>query len=83
MGDAGTDLKLSPAARKSFPFSIECKNQEALSVWQALAQAERNCKEGTDPALIFRRNHSKTYIALEFSAFMKIFLDKNKVVDIP
>lgn len=73
MGDPGTDIKLSPAARKAFPFSVECKNQQTLSIWQALAQAARNCKEGTDPALIFKRNHSKTYITLEFSVFLKLF----------
>ena len=32
MGDSGEDILLSPAARKLFPFSVECKNQEKLNI---------------------------------------------------
>ena len=42
MGESGEDLKLSPAARKLIPYSFECKNQEKLSIWDALKQAEEN-----------------------------------------
>ena len=80
MGDAGTDIKLSPAARKVFPFSVECKNQQAISIWSALAQAESNAKPETTPCVIFKRNHSDTYITMKFDAFMKIY---TKGVDIP
>ena len=31
MGDSGEDILLSPAARRLFPFSVECKNQEKLN----------------------------------------------------
>ena len=40
MGDSGEDILLSPAARKLFPFSVECKNQEKLNIWSSLEQAE-------------------------------------------
>lgn len=70
MGESGVDLHLSPAARKIFPFSIECKNQERLNIWQALSQASTNVKPGTFPALIFKRNRSKTYITLELEDFL-------------
>ena len=36
MGESGEDLKLSPAARKLIPYSIECKNQEKLNIWDSL-----------------------------------------------
>ena len=42
MGDSGEDILLSPAARRLFPFSVECKAQESLSIWSALEQAESN-----------------------------------------
>lgn len=32
MGAGGEDVLLSPKARKYFPFSIECKNQESLGI---------------------------------------------------
>ena len=36
MGDSGEDVLLSPvAARKLFPFSVECKNQEKLNIWSS------------------------------------------------
>jgi hypothetical protein len=73
MGEQGTDIKLSPAARKIFPFSIECKNQENISVWACLKQAEDNCKPETYPMLIFKRNRSDAYVTLKFDDFMKIF----------
>ena len=36
MDESGIDIQLSPAARKHFPWGIECKNQEALSIWKCL-----------------------------------------------
>ena len=42
MGESGEDLHLSPAARRLVPFSIEAKNQESLSIWAALKQAEEH-----------------------------------------
>ena len=59
MGDSGEDILLSPAARKLFPFSVECKNQEKLNIWSSLEQAEGNSKEST-PVLVFKRNRSKS-----------------------
>lgn len=71
MGESGEDVKLSPAARRLFPFSVEAKNVEALNVWKALAQGEGN-SGGYTPILVFRRNRSKTYVALEFTEFLEL-----------
>lgn len=71
MGESGEDVKLSPAARKLLPYSIECKNQERLSIWTALEQAEENSK-GFTPILIFKRNHSKTYATIEVEKLIKL-----------
>ncbi len=76
MGAHGMDVQLSPAARKVFPFAIECKNQEALNVWKSLEQAETNC-EGLVPLLIFKRNKSKIYATLEITDFLNL-LDGKK-----
>lgn len=71
MGDHGEDIKLSPAARRAIPFSFEMKNQEKISIWQCIEQAAANSK-GHKPALIFRRNKSKTYCVLEVEDFMDL-----------
>ena len=35
MGESGEDIKLSHSARKLFPFSVECKAQEKLNIWES------------------------------------------------
>jgi hypothetical protein len=82
MGDSGTDIKLSPAARKVFPYSPECKNQEKLNIWASLEQAEKNTKDGTAPILFFKRNRTKMYVAMDAEHFFELInrlqqLDKN------
>lgn len=68
MGASGEDLLLSPAARRLIPFSIECKNQEALNIWKALEQAVRE----HPPLLVFKRNGSEVYAALPFDSFLAL-----------
>ena len=71
MGESGEDIILSPAARDLIPFSFECKNQERLNIWESLSQSEQNCGKYT-PAVVFKRNRTKTYIALELEEFFKM-----------
>ena len=71
MGDSGEDILLSPAARKLFPFSTECKNQEKLNIWSSLEQAEDNAWKHI-PLVVFKRNRSKTYAVLEIENLMKL-----------
>ena len=71
MGDSGEDILLSPAARRLFPFSVDCKNQEKLNIWSALEQAEENSGNHT-PLVIFKRNRTKTYAVLEFDKLLKL-----------
>ena len=66
---SGEDLILSERARKLLPVNFECKCQEALSVWAALEQVEKESKKlKTNPILVFKRNRTPTYttIRLEF-----------------
>lgn len=72
MGDSGTDIKLSHAARQQFPYSVEAKNQEKLNIWASLEQAEANTKDSTEPVLFFKRNRSKMYVALSAEHFFQL-----------
>ena len=69
MGMTGEDIVMSPAAKRLIPYSFECKNVEKLNVWNALEQAESNC-EGRTPVLVFKRNRSKVYVAIEFDSWL-------------
>lgn len=72
MGCSGEDIMLSPAARAIFPWSIECKNVEKLSIWSAIEQARYNSKTNT-PVVIFTKNHEDAQIAVPFNYFMELY----------
>ena len=76
MGMTGEDIVLSPAARKSIPYSFECKNVEKLNIWSALQQAEDNCGDRT-PRLIFKRTRTLQYVVMPFQHFIDI-LEENE-----
>lgn len=72
MGQSGVDIQLSPAAQSLIPLAIECKNQESISIWQCLSQAEKNSNDKLKPALVFKRNHSDVYVCLKFNDFISL-----------
>lgn len=73
MGAYGEDILFSPAARKQFPFSIECKNVEKLSIWAAIDQARANCDSDYTPMVVFTRNRECAQVSLPFDEFLKIY----------
>jgi len=75
----GEDIILSERAKKVFPFSVECKNQERVKIWDAIAQAEKNAEDDRTPIVVFSRNNAPTYVAIEFSKFLEIIGPRNDV----
>lgn len=73
MGAPGEDILFSPAARRQFPFSIECKNVEKLSIWAAIDQARLNCSSEYTPVVVFTRNHENPQVALPYETFLEIY----------
>ena len=71
MGMSGEDIVLSPAAKKVIQYSFECKNQERLNLWGSLEQADGN-SDNRQPVLVFKRNRSKIYVAIEFDHFIEL-----------
>jgi len=73
MGVTGADVELSEAAVKLYPYSIEAKSTESLSIWKALEQAQSETRDkDLTPLLVFKRNRSDVYCALRFEDFMKL-----------
>jgi len=70
MGSGGEDIIMGVQSRRAFPYSIECKNQEKVNVWEAYAQAEENCK-GYEPLVVIKRNRHKPLIVMDAEAFVK------------
>jgi len=72
MGAPGEDVMFSSAARELFPWSIECKNVEKLSIWKAIDQCRENAGEYT-PVVVFKKNHESMQVSLPFDKFLEIY----------
>ena len=71
MGSQGEDIIMGRESREKFPYSLECKNQEAVNVWKAYEQAESNCK-GYEPLVVIKRNRSKPLVLVDAEHFVKL-----------
>lgn len=72
-GATGTDVLLSPAARRAFPYAVECKNVESLNVWKSFEQAAANGqKEKLVPVLVAARNHTEPLAILRWADFLNL-----------
>ena len=77
MGAGGEDLIMARAARKKFPYSVECKNQEKLNVWESYSQAVDNCNN-YEPVVVIKRNNHKALVVVEAEYF--VGLHKNEKI---
>ena len=74
MGAGGEDLIMARAARENFPYSVECKNQEKINLWESYNQAQQNSKNH-EPVVILKRNNSKPLILVDAEYFVKLHQD--------
>ena len=77
MGAGGEDLIMARAARESFPYSVECKNQEKVNVWESYSQAVENSKD-YEPIVVIKRNNHKALVVVDAEYF--VGLHKNAKV---
>ena len=71
MGAGGEDLIMARAARESFPYSVECKNQEKINIWESYKQAEENSKD-YEPIVVLKRNNHKPLVLVDAEYFVKL-----------
>ena len=76
MGMSGEDIVLSPEARKSIPYSFECKNVERLNLWDAIDQAKSNCDDRC-PVVVLKKNRRNAYAVLPLEQFIKLIKKKD------
>ena len=77
MGAGGEDLIMARAARKKFPYSIECKNQESVNVWKSYEHAEENSGD-YEPIVVLKRNNTKPLVLVDADYFVRLH---NELVD--
>lgn len=70
MGSNGEDIIMARAARQLFPYSIECKNQERVNIWNSYEQAKSNCGK-YEPLLIIKKNNTKPLAVVDAEYFIK------------
>lgn len=72
MGASGEDLIMAQAARQRFPFSIECKNQEKINIWNSYSQAETNSGK-YEPILFIKKNNKKPLVVIDAEYFINLY----------
>ena len=77
MGAGGEDLIMARAARGKFPYSVECKNQEKLNIWESYSQAVDNCNN-YEPVVVIKRNNHKALVVVDAEYF--VGLHKNEKI---
>lgn len=73
MGSPGLDIMMSADAREKFPFGIECKRTEKLSIPAWWAQCYANAEEeDLKPMLVFRRNREPALAVMSFEDLLNM-----------
>ena len=79
-GETGPDVRLDNEARREFPFTVECKNQETWSVPAWIEQAKANTYSGTDWVLVISKNRQKTpVVVLDAEVFFNLLEQLRKL----
>lgn len=71
MGAGGEDVQLSPAARRLFPYSVECKNLAKIAVFNYYEQSQTNCGS-YEPLVVIKQNRSKPLAVVDLDHFMEL-----------
>tara|TARA_R110002020_G_scaffold152143_2_gene329761 strand:- start:2418 stop:2765 length:348 start_codon:yes stop_codon:yes gene_type:complete len=75
MGMTGQDIVLSPIAKKSIPYAIECKNVEKIRIWSAIDQAKKNIENNETPTIVFKRNGVEPWVAIPFDHWLDLIME--------
>lgn len=72
MGSNGEDLKLSPKARKEFPYSVECKSVKSATSYKWYEQSKANCPKGSEPIVVFKIDRKEPLVILSLEYFLNL-----------
>jgi len=70
MGAGGEDVQLSPAARKLFPYTVECKNLAKIAVYNYYVQATGH--NDYEPLVVIKQDRSKPLAVVDLEHFMEL-----------
>lgn len=70
MGAGGEDVQLSPAARKLFPYTIECKNLAKIAVYKYYIQAMGHGNH--EPLVVIKQDRARPLAVVDLEHFMEL-----------
>lgn len=75
MGLSGTDVVLTGELAEKFPFAVECKACETLSIPEWVRQARTNTKEGRKWLVVFKKQTigGEPLVLMDWSTFEELF----------
>lgn len=56
---------------------IECKRVERLNIYEAVAQAKRDARDGEAPTVFHRKNNEKWLVTMELDEWIKLYKEAN------
>jgi hypothetical protein len=78
MGSPGLDILLSDRARQVFPFGVEAKRQETLSIPSWWRQCSKNAEAaGLKPLLVYRKSREEGMAVMRWSDFILLAAKAN------
>lgn len=73
MSQSGDDVFIrDKALAEKFPYSIECKNTEKVSLYAFIEQAKANTKEGQEWLVVHKKNRSKPVVVMDAEHFFAL-----------
>jgi len=77
MGQSGSDVYIrNKELYDMFPYDIECKNTENISVYSYIKQAISNTKSGRNWLVIHKKNRSAPIVILDANHFFEILKER-------
>lgn len=75
MGASGEDVQLSPAARKLFPYQIECKSKASSQIHTYYEQAKSHGKH--EPIVFVKQDRKRPLAIVDAEHFVELLKELN------
>ena len=72
MGALGEDILFSPAARRVFPYSVECKAHRSFAIYSVVDQAASNAPPGIEPVAIIKADRRRPLAVIDAEHFFTL-----------
>ena len=80
MGQSGVDIYFrEKSLYEKFPYDIECKNTENISVYSYIKQAEANTKSGRNWLIFHKKNRHSPIVIMDALHFFELMRNREEI----